>query len=453
MKEFKVFIVEDDAWYAETLQHFLSLNPELSVESFASGDELLKNLYKNPDVITLDYSLPDTDGGKLLRTIQEKRPGQPVIMLSGQDDVAIAVTLLKDGAYDYVVKDDTTQDRLWKLINHIKDNEEQIAQTAEAATEPAEESQLNTQIMGESPSIQRALNLLGKAAKTDITVSISGETGTGKELAARTIHDNSTRAKKPFVAVNVSAIPSELIESELFGHEKGAFTGAANKRIGKFEEADKGTIFLDEIGDMDLPMQAKLLRVLQEREITKIGSNNPVRVNVRVIVATHKDLAEEVRNGTFREDLYYRLLGLPVIMPPLRDRGSDIILLAEQFIASFAKRNGIESISLQPEAKQKLQSYGYPGNVRELKALVELSTVMADSGEITANDINFQSAQTANGFLFEEKSLKDYTNDIIRHFLDKHDGNVMEVASKLDIGKSTIYRLLQEETNKQVVAG
>lgn len=453
MKEFKVFIVEDDAWYAETLQHFLSLNPELSLESFASGDELLKNLYKNPDVITLDYSLPDTDGGKLLRTIQEKRPGQPVIMLSGQDDVAIAVTLLKDGAYDYVVKDDTTQDRLWKLINHIKDNEEQIAQTAEAATEPVEQGQLNTQIMGESPSIQRALNLLGKAAKTDITVSITGETGTGKELAARTIHDNSTRAKKPFVAVNVSAIPSELIESELFGHEKGAFTGAANKRIGKFEEADKGTIFLDEIGDMDLPMQAKLLRVLQEREITKIGSNNPVRVNVRVIVATHKDLAEEVRNGTFREDLYYRLLGLPVIMPPLRDRGSDIVLLAEQFIASFAKRNGIGNISLQTEAKQKLQSYGYPGNVRELKALVELSTVMADSGEITSNDINFQSAQTANGFLFEEKSLKDYTNDIIKHFLDKHDGNVMEVANKLDIGKSTIYRLLQEETNKQVVAG
>ena len=372
-------------------------------------------------------------------------------MLSGQDDVATAVTLLKDGALDYVVKDEHTQDRLWKHINHLKDNLTDVEKTNDVSSEQVESGKLITQIQGESLAIKKVFTLLEKAARTDITVSITGETGTGKELAAQTIHNNSTRAKKPFVAVNVSAIPSELIESELFGHVKGAFTGAANNRVGKFEEADKGTIFLDEIGDMDLPMQVKLLRVLQEREVTKIGSNQAISVNARVIVATHKDLAQEVRNGTFREDLYYRLLGLPVIMPPLRDRGSDIILLAQQFISNFAKRNGIAFSQMTPEAKQKLQTYGYPGNVRELKALVELSTVMAENGEITANDLNFHSAQTANGFLLEEKSLKDYTNDIIMHFLDKHDGNVMEVARKLDIGKSTIYRLLQEDTLEQAL--
>ena len=443
MSGFKVFVVEDDAWYAEALQHFLSLNPDLEVDVYSSGEELLDNLYKDPSVITLDYSLPGIDGSRLLSKIVEKKPNIPVIMLSGQEDVSTAVTLLKEGAYDYIVKDEDTQDRLWKLISHIKEDAEKAP--AQSIQEPNTDQTFDTPIKGESGCVKKVLEMMEKAAKTNITVSITGETGTGKELAAKTIHQNSQRNKNAFVAVNVSAIPSELMESELFGHEKGAFTGAANKRIGKFEEANGGTIFLDEIGDMDLNMQAKLLRVLQEREVTPVGSNKVSRIDVRVIVATHKDLAEEVRNGNFREDLYYRLLGLPVVMPPLRDRGNDIVTLATGFAHMFCEKNGLDPIEISKEAISKLKSYAFPGNVRELKALIELSAVMASDGVITPSDINFQSARTANGFLLEEKSLKDYTNEIIQYFLDRHDGNVMAVAKKLDIGKSTIYRMLQEE--------
>ncbi|MFT4545776.1 MAG: two-component system response regulator AtoC [Bacteroidia bacterium] len=446
MSGFKVFIVEDDSWYAEMLQHFLSLNPDLEVEVFSTGEDLLDNMFNNPAVVTLDYSLPGIQGVELLKKVLEKKPGIPVISLSGQEDVSTAVSMLKEGAYDYIVKDENTQGRLWKLISRLKDD----AAAAEKAAPAAASTELGpekfaTPIIGDSPVIRKVLAMMEKAAKTNITVSITGETGTGKELAATTIHKNSTRRKEAFVAVNVSAIPSELMESELFGHEKGAFTGAANKRIGKFEEAHGGTIFLDEIGDMNLSMQAKLLRVLQEREVTPIGSNKVKRLDVRVIVATHKDLAEEVRNGNFREDLYYRLLGLPVVMPPLRDRESDIQFLAEKFIAAFCDKNGLDTPTLTKDATKKLSEYPFPGNVRELKALIELSAVMSNDGEITPADINFQSARTANGFLNEEKSLKDYTNEIIQHVLDKNDGNVMAAAKKLDIGKSTIYRMLQGE--------
>lgn len=450
MSQFKVFIVEDDAWYAEALQHFLSLNPDLKVEVFSTGEELLENLYKDPSIVTLDYSLPGIEGSQLLAKILEKKPNLQVIMLSGQEDVSTAVTLLKEGALDYIVKDENTQDRLWKLISHVKEDAEN--NPVQKVEEPNSGQAFSTPIKGESSCVKKVLQMMEKAANTNITVSISGETGTGKELAAKTIHKNSHRRKSPFVAVNVSAIPSELMESELFGHEKGAFTGAANKRIGKFEEANGGTIFLDEIGDMDLNMQAKLLRVLQEREVTPVGSNKVSRIDVRVIVATHKDLVEEVRSGNFREDLYYRILGLPVVMPPLRDRGGDIEILARDFVAGFCEKNNLDSVEISKEAMTKLKGYGFPGNVRELKALIELSAVMASEGVITPADINFQSARTANGFLLEEKSLKDYTNEIIQYFLDKHDGNVMTVAKKLDIGKSTIYRMLQEETQETQAA-
>jgi len=444
-EKFKVFIVEDDAWYAETLTRFLSLNPDLEVESFGSGEEMLDQLYRNPSVLTLDYSLPGIFGERLLKKILEQKPGLPIIMLSGQENVSLAVKLLREGAYDYIVKDENTEDRLWGLVHHLKDTWQEREKHQEQKANNNEQFELITDIKGSSPAIVRILNLLEKASRTDITVSITGETGTGKELAAKTIHESSSRKKAPFVAVNVSAIPSELMESELFGHEKGSFTGANERRIGKFEEAHKGIIFLDEIGDMGTNMQTKLLRVLQEKEITRVGSNETHKIDCRVIVATHKDLAEEVKNGNFREDLYYRILGLPVEMPPLRDRGKDIILLAEKFLKGFCKRNNMDTMTISGPAKEKLMKYAYPGNVRELKALIELTAVMASESEILAADINFQSGKTARGFLLEEKSLKEYTEDIIRHFLDKHDGNVMLVANKLDIGKSTIYRLLQQD--------
>jgi transcriptional regulator with GAF, ATPase, and Fis domain len=262
-------------------------------------------------------------------------------------------------------------------------------------------------------------------------------------MVAKAIHYNSDKQKKPFVAVNVSAIPKDLIESELFGHEKGAFTGAVTRRIGKFEEADGGTLFLDEIGELDISLQAKLLRVLQEKEITRIGDNQVIPVNARIIVATHKNLLEEVQAKTFREDLYYRLYGLPIQIPPLRERNGDVLLLAKSFIEKFCTENKMEKKTLSQSAQEKLMGYRFPGNVRELKSIVELAVVMSDGPTIEAENITLNKTTNVTDLLATGKTLKEYTNNIIQHFLDANNGDVLLVAKLLDIGKSTIYRMVQ----------
>jgi DNA-binding NtrC family response regulator len=242
----------------------------------------------------------------------------------------------------------------------------------------------------------------------------------------------------------MAAIPKELIESELFGHEKGAFTGALARKAGKFEEANGGSIFLDEIAEMDLSLQSKLLRVLQEREVIRIGGNEQVKFDVRLIVATHKNLAEEVAKGNFREDLYFRIMGLPLEIPPLRERGNDILILAKHFADEFAKENKLGSISFTKEAKEKLAKYHFPGNVRELKAVVDLSVVMCENNEIKPEDITFTSAKRDDIFIPENKSLRQHTCDIIRHYLKKNNDDVVATAKALDIGKSTIYKMMQD---------
>ena len=243
----------------------------------------------------------------------------------------------------------------------------------------------------------------------------------------------------------MSAIPHELIESELFGYEKGAFTGANSRKHGKFEEANNGTLFLDEIGDMDLSMQSKILRVLQENELTRIGGNTTIRLNVRLIVATHKNLSDLVRAGEFREDLYYRLLGLPIQVPPLRTREGDVLLLAKYFTTEFCKSNNMPPKQIALSAQEKLKSYHFPGNVRELKAIVELASVLANSDTIEATDINFSSLGSVEDIFSEELSMKEYHNKIIKYFLKKYDDKVRLVAKKLDIGKSSIYNMIKEE--------
>jgi DNA-binding NtrC family response regulator len=286
--------------------------------------------------------------------------------------------------------------------------------------------------------------LIEKAIQTSISVSISGETGTGKELVAKAIHYNSPRSKYPFIAINVSAVPKELIESEMFGYEKGAFTGANTRQFGKFEEAGKGTIFLDEIGEMDQNMQAKLLRVLQEKEVTRIGGHNLIKVNARVIVATNLNLEDEVEKGNFRQDLYYRLLGLPIFIPPLRERGNDILVLAKFFADEFCTENSLPFKQFTGEAQEKMINYPFPGNVRELKAITELAVVMSNGTTIDDTDITFTTSSKKAHFLMdEENTLHGYTRKIIRSYLDKYDNNIIKVAKKLDIGKSTIYRMLK----------
>ncbi len=445
MDVFKIFVVDDNELFSKASQHHLSLNPDNEVEIFSAGKDCINALYQRPGLIFLDYSLPDLSGIEVLRKIKQSYSDIPVVIVSGQEDVNTAVELLKEGAYDYIVKDDNAFERMWKATNNIKENY-MLRDEIDRLRQEVDHKYDFSNIKGNSPSIKRVYKLIEKAAQTNITVSITGETGTGKELVAKAIHYNSTKKKKSLVTVNIAAIPNDLLESELFGHEKGSFTGAVNRRIGKFEEADGGTIFLDEIGEMDLNLQAKLLRVLQEKEVTRIGSNNPVKVNCRVVVATHRNLTDEVKNGRFREDLYYRLLGLPIELPPLRERGNDIVILAKHFLDEFTAENQLGKVKLDAGAQKKLLSYSWPGNVRELKAVIELAAVLCDNGDIEEKDINFNDRDNGlNDLLSKELTLKAYNQKIIQHFLDKYDRNVVDVARKLNIGKSTIYRMVKNQ--------
>jgi DNA-binding NtrC family response regulator len=440
----KIFVVEDDLAYTKFLKYVLGLNPDYEVEYYTTGKDCLANLYKNPAIITLDYSLPDMPGEKVLNQIRSQDPNINVIIVSAQEKIHTAVELLKSGAYDYITKDEETKDRLLNSIHNARSKTSLIKEIDHLKKEISEKYEFEKSIIGTSPAIKRTFSLLEKAVQTNISVSISGETGTGKELVAKAIHYNSKRKNKPFVAVNIAAIPRELIESELFGHEKGAFTGAVTRRIGKFEEAEGGSIFLDEIGEMDLSLQAKLLRVLQEREVTRIGANQTIKLDVRIIAATHKDLAEEVKAGRFREDLYYRLLGLPIHLPPLRDRGNDVLLIAKFFLDNFAQENQMHKFKISSEAQEKIMQYPFPGNIRELKSIIELAAVMAEDQEIRPQDISFTSTARMESFLYQEMTMQEFMYRIIRHFLNKYDNNVLEVARKLDIGKSSLYRYLKE---------
>lgn len=440
----KIFVVEDDPVYLKLIQYVTELNPDHVVKTFTNGKDCLAHLHENPSIITLDYSLPDTTGEEVLKAIKAYNSEINVIVVSSQESINTAVELLKHGAYDYITKDNETKDRLLNTINNAKKQVSLKEEISVLKKEIGHKYEFDNSIIGESSAIQKIFKLLSKAVKTNITVSITGETGTGKEVVAKAIHYNSDRKDDPFVAVNIAAIPESLIESELFGHEKGAFTGAIARRKGKFEEANHGTLFLDEIGEMDISLQAKLLRALQEREITRIGGNEVVKFETRVIVATHRNLAKEVKAGNFREDLYYRLLGIPIELPPLRDRDKDILLIAHHYLSLFAKENKMNKLKMSKDAQNKLLKHPFPGNVRELKSVVELGAVMCDDQLIEAEDITFNSLQKEGQFLLEEMTLRDYTFKIIRHYLEKYDDNVLKVADKLDIGKSSIYRYLKE---------
>ena len=435
-----IYIVEDDEFYGSMLEHYLSLNPDYQVKRFNSAASFLKNIHEKPDVVTLDYSLPDSTGDKLLQHITEVSPDTRVIMVSGQNDIQVAVDLMKKGAYAYIVKNEEAKDRLWMVLETLGEHFALQQKLKSLQHEVAKKYNFKS-IIGNSVAIRKVFDLIEKASATNITVSITGETGTGKELAAKSIHFNSVRKDKPFVAVNIAAIPRELIESELFGHEKGAFTGAVARRIGKFEEANRGTLFLDEIGELDINLQAKLLRVLQEKELSRVGSNDILSIDVRIIVATHKNLLQEVKKGNFREDLYYRLLGLPVHLPPLRERDSDVLLIAKHFIEAFCKENGLPDKQLSVDAKKMLLQHPYPGNIRQLKSMVELACVLSNTTEILPEHIDeLQQPEMTSGD--ECLTLKQHNTRIIQHCLDINNFDVLKVARILDIGKSTIYRMI-----------
>lgn len=444
-KPFSIFIVEDDEWFSEFLSYVLQINPDHIIKCFKKGKDVLKNLNERPDLITLDYKLPDTDGGTLLQKIKETLPDTECIIISEQDKIDTALELLKQGAYDYFVKSKDIRDRLLNTIEKIKQQNLLKQKISFLEEEVQRKYKFENRLIGNSDEFRKIFSLVEKAIQSNITVSVTGETGTGKEEIAKAIHYNSPRKAGNFVAVNMSAIPRELAESELFGHEKGSFTGALNARIGKFEESNGGTLFLDEIGEMELHLQAKILRVLQEREVVRVGGNKTIKFDSRIIVATNKNLQEEVKNNNFREDLFFRLFGLQIKIPPLRERGNDVIILANYFIKIFCKENGTETKILSPAARQKLMAYNYPGNVRELKSVVELAVVMNAEKEILPDNIFFANNDFKTELLSEELTLEQYESKIIHHFLKNYDNNALLVAEKLGIGKSTIYRFLNKE--------
>lgn len=442
---FKIFVVEDNEWYNKFLVHHLSLNPDFEVESFLDGKSCINRLNDMPDVVTLDYRLPDISGLELLKKIKEENDEIQVILISEQDDIEVVVDLLKEGAYDYIVKSNDIRERLLNTINNIRKGVGLKKELSSLRKEVQKKYEFQNTIIGESPAIKKVFDLIHRASQTNITATLSGDTGTGKELVAKAIHYNSKRKDKTFVAVNVSALPPDLIESELFGHEKGSFTGAAFRRIGKFEEADGGTLFLDEIGEMDLSFQPKLLRALQEKEITRVGSNIPVKVDCRIIVATNRNLKEEVKLGNFRQDLYYRLFGLPIELPPLRDRGKDLLILARHFIREYSIENEMEEKKLSLPAQKKLLSYPFPGNIRELKSVAELAVTLSDGAEIQPEELVFGTDDPLPEILAEELTLREFDLRIVNAYLEKYNNNIKLVAEKLDIGVATIYRMLKTQ--------
>ncbi len=441
----RIFVVEDNEWYNRLLVHTLSLNPDYEVRGFHNGKDFLNCLGESPDIVTLDYKLPDLTGLEILKKVREENPDIQVILISEQGDIETVVSLLKMGAYDYITKSDDIKERLLLTVQNIRNGIGLKRELSALRKEIRKKYSFGKTILGESDAIKGVYELIEKAAGTNINVIITGETGTGKELVAKAIHYNSRRSNKSFVPVNIAAIPSELIESELFGHEKGAFTGAASRRTGRFEEADGGTLFLDEIGEMELNLQSKLLRALQEKEIVRIGSNKPVKTDCRIIVATNKNLKEEVSKGNFREDLYYRLLGLPIELPPLRARKNDLLILAWHFIGTFCEENSVPLKKLSEQSQKKLMNYHFPGNVRELKSVIELAVTLSDKDIIEPGDIVLDMSAPLSPVTGEGLTLREYERKIIKAALNKHNNDIRKAALELDIGVSTIYRILKEE--------
>ncbi|MBO6515753.1 MAG: sigma-54-dependent Fis family transcriptional regulator [Bacteroidia bacterium] len=383
----KVFVIEDNVMYAMAMKQALA-DENYEIEVFHNGQDFLDQLSQKPDVVTIDYMLPDMSGMDILKKIQEFDPEIQTIFLSGQEDVNKVVEAYKNGVKSYIVKNDNA---LVELQQSIKNCLSTVSLKKEVALLNEEITDRNkyAKIIGQSNAMMRVLKLIQRVEKTDTLVMITGDSGTGKELIAEAIHTNSNRRRKPYVAINIAAIPANLLEDELFGHERGAFTGASGKRKGRFEEANGGTIFLDEIGEMDIQLQTKLLRVLQEKVVTRLGSNKNIKLDVRIIAATNRNLGEQVKLGNFREDLYYRIQGFLIHLPPLRDRGGDVLLLAEKFLQVYCDKHGLKHKTIGESAKEALLNHPFPGNVRELIALMERCVLMSDGDVIEASDLIF----------------------------------------------------------------
>jgi two-component system nitrogen regulation response regulator NtrX len=411
------------------------------------GLQALKQIEADPpELVLLDIWMPGMDGMEVLERMKGQIPNLPVIMISGHGNIELAVKAVKLGAYDFIEKPLSLEKVLLTVNNALL-----FSKLEQENRALRQEIQRKYEIVGNSPEIQQLKEQIKIVAPTNGWVLINGENGTGKELVARGIHALSLRADRPFVEVNCAAIPEELIESELFGHEKGSFTGALTKKRGKFDLSNGGTIFLDEIADMSLKTQAKILRILQEQKFERVGGTEMIYVDVRVIAATNRDLKEEIQKTKFREDLYYRLNVIPIVVPPLRDRKTDIPLLVEHFIAEFCLDNNKELKKISPEAMSLLVAYSWPGNVRELKNIVERMVIMTRGAVIEAKDvpdpIQEQHKAPMEFSFFEFGLLKDARREFEKRFIMKklmeNDENISKTAEVIGIERSNLHRKIK----------
>jgi len=448
MESCNIFIVEDNEWYGKMLKHYLSLKPSFQISTFSRGKDFLDQLHNRPDILVIDYSLSNSNAGELFATFRKKHPEVPAIIICDNDKVLSVAALLKYELTNYIIKNEAVQELLWNAIHKINEHQNLLKEIKYLKEGVYRSFNINNIIKGNSVAIVKVAALIEKAARTNINVSVTGEIGTGKELVAKAVHYNSERNKSPFVVINMAAISQELMAYELFGYSKDAFRGAFTGMPGKLEEANGGTLCIENIGCMSMDLQTKLLHALQENEITRIGNAAKIKLDVRFITTNRKNLAAEVDKGNFSEDLYFRIMGLPVELPPLRERGSDIILLSAHFLKRFCEENALPPVKLAGDAKDKLLSYNYPGNISELKTVIELAAVMCNGSEIASDDILFNAGKKDLLFPGEEKSLREYNIQIIQYYLQKYNNNVQKVADKLDIGKSTIYKMMQ---NKEIL--
>ena len=455
----KIAIVDDEPAMVDVIAT-LATNEGHEAFPFNSPGKLLERLNEiAPHLVIADLKMGEVGGFDVLKVCQEKLPNSAVIMITGYATVETAVEAMKLGAYDYITKPFKV-DELLLTIKRSLDHQATARENRTLKKELQQKYRFEN-IVGSSRGMQDIYNLIAKVANTESTILIQGESGTGKELVARALHFNSNRQHRPFVAVNCSALPENLLESELFGHKKGAFTGAVQDKVGLFEEAQDGTIFLDEINSMEQPLQTKLLRVLQERQIRRVGDNKSIAVNVRVVAATNEPLEEKIKSGSFREDLYYRLAVIPLQMPPLRERMEDIPLLANHFLKKYAEQAGIAEVpKLDPKTLDALSRYHWPGNVRELENAFERACALFEDGVIKPGDLPpavldslDERPVAGRGELPVGQTLDEFSKNQERAFIEAtlkhHGGSREQAAGTLGISMATLYRKLDTKARKE----
>jgi two-component system nitrogen regulation response regulator GlnG len=455
----RVWLVDDDASIRWVLERALR-NGGMAPRAFEAAEPALDALRReSPDVLLTDIRMPGQSGLELLKKIRDARPALPVIVMTAHSDLGSAVSAYEGGAFEYLPKPFDI-DQAVALVRRA------AVANPQGTGDPSATPKI-PELLGRAPAMQQVFRAIGRLARSSVTVLITGESGTGKELVARALHEHSPRAGKPFIALNTSAIPADLLESELFGHEKGAFTGADSQRRGRFEQSDGGTLFLDEIGDMSTPLQTRLLRVLAEGEFYRIGGQTPIRVDVRVIAATHQNLQDRVARGLFREDLYHRLNVIRIELPPLRARAEDIPDLLHHYMSVAAHELGVEPKVLATEAEAKLAAYGWPGNVRELVNLCRRLSVLAPGTEVRVEDLPQELGEAVASGPTEADWAKalatwadrqamsgkrpllddaqpEFERVLIRSALKRTQGHRQEAAKLLGWGRNTLTRKLKE---------